>query len=173
MKRIITELYAISEGLLCVIPGFLGNYLRRLNYKIWLGSVGENLLVGRFSRIQQPRHVAIGENVSINDFAWIAANKNGGGIRIGKNTLIGPRCILHSGNHVYELSGIPIRQQGHKFDPIEIGEDVWIAANVTILKGVKIGDGAIVAAGSVVTKDVDNYSLVAGVPAKHLKYREQ
>lgn len=55
--------------------------------------------------------------------------------------------------------------------PIEIGNDVWIGANVVILPGVKIGDGAILAAGAIVTKDVEPYAIVGGVPAKHIKYR--
>jgi acetyltransferase-like isoleucine patch superfamily enzyme len=60
---------------------------------------------------------------------------------------------------------------GKRVNRIEIGNDVWIGAGVTILRGVKIGDGAILAAGAVVTKDVEPYSIVGGVPAKHIKYR--
>ena len=55
--------------------------------------------------------------------------------------------------------------------PVTIGNDVWIGANVIILSGVSIGDGAIIAAGAVVTKDVEDYSIVGGVPAKLIKYR--
>ena len=55
---------------------------------------------------------------------------------------------------------------------IIVGDDVWIGANATILPGVKIGKGAVIGAGSVVTKDVKEYAIVAGVPAKHVRYRK-
>lgn len=109
-------------------------------------------------------------------------------IRLGKYNSIGRDCnfFLHA-NHrpdwittTSQLWG-PVTEQiaqmhmemGHpscKGDII-IGNDVWIGAKSTIMSGIKIGDGAIVAAGSVVTKDVEPYSLVGGNPAKHIKYR--
>lgn len=171
MKRVLLELYAVFEGLFCIVPGVLGQWLRKLNYKLWLGHIGKGFVIGQFSRIQQPQAVHIGNNVGINDKAWIAANSNNGNIYIGDNTLIGPNCVLHSGNHVFTEKLIPIRKQGHIFKPIVIGEDVWIAANVTILQGVKVADGAVVAAGSVVTKDVEKNTVVGGVPAKKIGSR--
>jgi acetyltransferase-like isoleucine patch superfamily enzyme len=62
--------------------------------------------------------------------------------------------------------GIKMNQQPHKYEKIRIEDDVWIGANVTILKGVNIAEGAVVGAGAVVTKNVPSYSIVAGVPAK-------
>jgi acetyltransferase-like isoleucine patch superfamily enzyme len=64
-----------------------------------------------------------------------------------------------------------INQQKHTSEPINIGNDVWIGANSTILKGVNIGDGAVIAAGAVVTKDVGAYTIVAGVPARKIGER--
>lgn len=168
MKRVFIEFYEISEGVFCLVPGVLGQWLRRVNYKIWLGRLGVVFKIGRFSRIQQPKSVFISDGVTVNDFAWIAANPNGGDIQIGKNTLIGPRCVIHSGNHVFKDLAIPIRKQGHKFDSIVIGQDVWIASNVTILKGVHIGDGAVIAAGSIVINDVSSNTIVGGIPAKKI-----
>lgn len=72
---------------------------------------------------------------------------------------------IHFNNVEYENS--PLRQN----EPIIIGNDVWIGANVVILPGVSVGDGAILAAGAVVTKDIDPYAIVGGVPAKVIKYR--
>ena len=75
------------------------------------------------------------------------------------------RYGTHHDNHPFEDS--PLRNN----KPVEIGNDVWIGANVILLPGVKIGDGAILAAGAVVTKDVEPYAIVGGVPAKLIKYR--
>lgn len=85
---------------------------------------------------------------------------------IGKNVRIGPyTLIMDSDFHdVYD------RGRGGKAGEVHIGDDVWIASKVTILKGVKIGTGAIVCAGAVVTKDVAPFSMVGGVPARLIKY---
>lgn len=95
-------------------------------------------------------------------------------------TVIGPVCI---GNHVNLAQGIIVTALNHNFadsnrkideqgistKPVVIGDDVWIGANAVILPGVTIGRHVVVAAGAVVTKDVPDYSLVAGVPAKEIK----
>ena len=84
--------------------------------------------------------------------------------------LVGPQTIIWTQSHRYR-KGTEIYRQGMDDLPIVIGNDVWIAAHCTILKGVVIGDGAVVAAGSVVTHDVPPYTVVAGVPARVLKCR--
>ena len=101
--------------------------------------------------------------------------------RIGlHNTIIGPVTI---GNHVNLAQGITVTALNHNFEdtekrideqgvsttPVTIGDDVWIGANAVILPGVHIGHHCVVAAGAVVTKDVPDHSLVAGVPAKIIK----
>jgi acetyltransferase-like isoleucine patch superfamily enzyme len=101
--------------------------------------------------------------------------------RIGIHcTVIGPVCIgnnvnLAQGitvtalNHNFADSNRKIDEQGISTKPVVIGDDVWIGANAVILPGVTIGRHVVVAAGAVVTKDVPDYSLVAGVPAKEIK----
>ena len=91
-------------------------------------------------------------------------------IRIGQNCLIasGSRFIDH--NHGTEL-GTPMKLQPEVSAPIVLGSDVWVGANCVVLKGVTIGDGAIVAAGSIVTKPVDPYTIVGGAPAKLIRVR--
>ena len=91
-------------------------------------------------------------------------------IRIGPNCMIasGSRFIDH--NHGIEL-GTPIKLQPEVSEPIVLGSDVWIGVNSVVLKGVTIGDGAIVAAGSIVTKPVDPYTIVGGAPAKLIRAR--
>ena len=101
--------------------------------------------------------------------------------RIGIHcTVIGPVCIGHhvnlaqgitvtALNHNFADSSRKIDEQGISTKPVVIGDDVWIGANAVILPGVTIGRHVVVAAGAVVTKDVPDYSLVAGVPAKEIK----
>lgn len=90
------------------------------------------------------------------------------GVSIGDHSLIAPGVKIISANHsVDKLEG------WDKTKPIVIGKYVWIAANAVILPGVEIGDYAIIGAGAVVTKDVPQYAVVAGVPAKIVKWRNR
>lgn len=110
----------------------------------------------------------IGDRSSIGDFSFIAAR---GYIEIGNDVLVAPRVSFHSENHVFEKNDIPIRIQGESRKGIKVEDNCWIGAGSIILDGVTIGTGSIVAAGSVITKDVEPYTVVAGVPAKMIKSR--
>ena len=86
---------------------------------------------------------------------------------------MGPECIIYTRNHAFSRTDIPMREQGFSEEkPVYIGDDVWIGGRVTILPGVHIGKGAIVGAGAVVTKDVPEYSIVGGNPAKIIRFRK-
>lgn len=95
----------------------------------------------------------------------------GGGVSIGNNVLIGPHVVIHSLNHVYQDAGCLIRLQGHVKRPVVIEDDTWIGAAAVILPGVHIGKGAVVGAGSVVSKDVPAFGVVVGNPAVLIKER--
>lgn len=95
-----------------------------------------------------------------------------GGVFIGARSLIGYRTQLLSANHSIPHKGERIPISGDVFKPIRIFNDVWIGANCIITAGVSIGEGAVVAAGSVVTKDVLPNQIVGGVPAKLIKERD-
>ena len=88
-----------------------------------------------------------------------------GGIEIGARALISPAVIVVSHQHTFEKADLPIRSQPTRFSRVVIGDDVWIGSNATILPGVRIGRGAVVGAGAVVTRDVAARSLWTGVPA--------
>ena len=92
-----------------------------------------------------------------------------GNIKINKNVMIGPNCNLISGNHKFIKNGIPYIQQGDSEGTICIEENVWIGANSIILPNVSIKRGAVVAAGAVVTKDIPEYEVWGGNPAKFIK----
>lgn len=83
-----------------------------------------------------------------------------GGLTIGRDTSIAAHVVIPSSNHVYSDPDRPIRTQGLSTKGIEIGRDVWIGTHAVILDGVRIGDGAVVAAGAVVAKDVEPFAVV-------------
>lgn len=108
------------------------------------------------------KNITIGENVFINSGCRF---QDQGGIVIGDGALIGHNVVFATLNHNPDPE-----HRGDMFPgAIHLGKNVWIGSNATVLAGVSIGDGAIVAAGAVVTKDVPAYSVVAGVPAKKIK----
>lgn len=134
------------------------------------------------------RKVAIGKNVSIGDYSYINSSYTWTIIEsnttIGKYCSIGPGVSIGYGNHDYtKISTHPfLYNTEYGFvskssalsddrDNTIIGNDVWIGANANIKRGIIIGDGAIIAMNAVVTKDVPPYAIVAGVPAKIIKYR--
>lgn len=100
--------------------------------------------------------------------AWLQLR---GKLIINSGTIIGPRLKVHTANHRYEGKMIPY-DDIYEVKDVEIGENVWIGADVTIMPGVKIGEGVVVAACSCVTKDVPDYAVVGGCPAKIIKYRD-
>lgn len=108
------------------------------------------------------KNIHLGKNVFINAGCCF---QDQGGIEIGDNSLIGHQCVLATLNH----DPVPEKRAGMIAKRIVIGKNVWIGSHATILPGVHIGDGAIVAAGAVVTKDVPSRAVVAGVPAKIVK----
>ena len=112
--------------------------------------------------------IEIGDDSTVNPYCVIQGGGDlviGNGVRIAAHT-----CIIPS-NHNFKDTTTPIFKQGNSMKGIRISDDVWIGANVTILDGVNIGQGAIIAAGSVVNKDVASYSIVGGIPAKTIKSR--
>jgi len=107
--------------------------------------------------------IDIGENTFINSGAIITSRRH---IRIGKNCHIANQVIMMDD----DFHAVYARGSRSGKEAIIVGDNVWIATRAMILKGVTIGEGAVVAAGAVVTKDVPAYTLVAGVPAKVIKY---
>lgn len=120
-------------------------------------------------------NVNIKGNVSIGEGSSLAHNcvLSGAteGIEIGKNVMIAPNVVIIAFSHGTLNNGIPMSKQKDVEGKVIIEDDVWISANCTIGKGVKIGQGSIVAANSFVNKDVEPFSVVGGVPAKLIKTR--
>lgn len=96
-----------------------------------------------------------------------------GDITIGDDVLMAPEVIIRTRNHRYVNKSITIHKQGVDDEkPVIIGNDVWIGQRVMIMPGVHVGNGAVIAAGAVVTKDVPEYAVVGGVPAHIISYRK-
>lgn len=108
------------------------------------------------------KNITIGKNVFINSGCHF---QDQGDIEIGDGTLIGHNVVLATINH--DLN--PSMKRKNHYAPIKIGRNVWIGSNATVLQGVTIGDWAVIAAGAVVAKDVEPYTVVGGVPAKIIK----
>lgn len=114
--------------------------------------------------------LSIGYNVLLNHGVMINADC-GGTILIGNNVLIGPNVVIRAADHIFADANRAISLQGHRKGTIEIGEDVWLGANVVVLPGISIGKGCVVGAGSVVTKNLPDYTVAVGVPARAIKSR--
>jgi len=115
-----------------------------------------------------------GKNLEIGNYVDLAKDviiTTGGGVSIGDRSLIGYRTQILSTNHSIPPIGFPFPVSGDSHSQIIIGKDVWIGANCIITAGVHIEDGAVIAAGSVVTKNVPSNSIYAGVPARLIKMR--
>lgn len=140
-------------------------------------TVGDNVTIDRYATLRVSgnmrelgKGIRIGNDTGIGAYCYIGA---AGGIEIGNNVQFGQRINLHAENHLFDDPDKPIREQGTTRRGIRIEDDCWIGSCSVILDGVTIGKGAVIAAGSVVTKDIAPFAVVAGVPAKVLRQRGQ
>lgn len=183
--------FAASGGMVLVGKGASIRYAGRL-------SAGKDLIVEDYAEINCLAHKGIrfGNRVSVGKFAIIRPSNSYGGeigeglsvgnhsnigpysyigcsgfIEIGNNVMISPRVSIYAENHVFDNAHIPMKEQGVQRQFVKIEDDCWIAANSIILAGVTIGKGSVIAAGSVVTKDIPPYSVAAGIPAQVIKQR--
>jgi acetyltransferase-like isoleucine patch superfamily enzyme len=112
--------------------------------------------------------ISIGKHVHFSRNTFVNAR---GDVEIGQDCLFGPNVVLMTTNHVFTDVNIPIRRQGVQSAAIKIENDVWLGSNALVMPGVTIKTGAVVAAGAVVTRNVPEFSVAAGVPAKIIKKR--
>lgn len=146
---------------------------------IKLGQTALRRFCGRLMLAECGKKVNIEHNatfsprVLLGDYSGIGVNaKIYGTCRIGSHVMMGEDVTIITRNHRFDRTDIPMMEQGFEEErPVTIGNDVWIGDKVIILAGVTVGDGCVLGAGSVVTKSVLPYSIVAGVPAKVLRSR--
>ena len=136
---------------------------------------GSHVSIGCFTRIECTGSLShLGEGFICGDHCGLGTNAfygAAGGITLGNNVIVGNFVSFHSENHNFSDKGIPIRLQGVNHKGIVIGDNCWIGAKATILDGVHIGSGCVIAAGAVVTKSFPDNVVIGGVPARIIKNR--
>lgn len=146
---------------------------RKINkIKSQFKSVGEKVKFPVSCQFNHCENIELGNNVSIQRDCTFSGH---GGIIIGDGTVISHCVDVFSGEHNYDSEDLEYLPFDERFNcgKVEIGKYVWIGCHSIIMPGVSIGDGAIIGAGSIVTKDVPEIAIVAGNPAKVIKYRNK
>lgn len=171
-KNILRHLFLHYSYLNHLGHGFLGLLPPLIRSPLWrliLGKCGSRVYIDNNVYFRYPGRVEIGQDVSINYGCQFYPSWHDKSIRIEikNNVRIGPNCCFFSAGHDTTRLDLPDNSAS-----IIIEDNVWIGGNSTILQGVTIGEGAIVAASSTVTRDVEPYTIVAGIPAKAIKQRE-
>jgi acetyltransferase-like isoleucine patch superfamily enzyme len=149
--------------------------------RIWfqrrkLKAIGENSEIRPYSVLDGTHNISIGKNVIIPYGTHLITNTTSGAnstITIEDDVLFGPNSAVYATTHLFQNPTIPIKNQGYRDGHTLIKQGAWIGINTVIMPGVIIGKNAVVGANSVVTKDVPDYAIVAGAPAKILRYTHQ
>lgn len=153
---------------------YLKDKLMSAYYRKKMKSCGQNVHIHPSTSVYFGLgNLTLGNNVSIPRFSHIFCTE--APLTIGNNVIFGPAPTIVTGDHRINEIGTPIFLSHEKLPendaPVTIEDDVWVGAHVTILKGVTIGRGSVIAAGSVVNKPTLPYSISGGVPAKTIKFR--
>ena len=169
IKHELVSTYEFISRIIFSLPRHkLFNLIKANWLRIQGSKVGKGITFYPGIIINPGMNIEIGNHV---DLAWGVLITTSGSVKIGDRTLVGYRTIISSSNHVIPENNGRIFDSGHKPENVIIDKDVWIGANCVIVAGVTIGEGAVIAAGSVVTKNVEPFTIVGGTPAKLIKKR--
>ena len=150
------------------VPGWrIGYRLRQLLIAVIAEECGSGVIVKQNAYIGSGRGLRIGANSQLG-----ANSRIGPDVVIGDDVVMGPDVVIMTTSHAFEDSKVPIRRQGNlPVRRVTIGNDVWIGTRVIIMPGVRLGDGCVVGAGSVVTRDIPPMAIAAGSPARVIRKR--
>ena len=171
------------------VPTRLGVFLRRAAYRPYLAqgrifdlqqgvvirgfghlSIGDGTHIERnCTLLCDEGRLSIGKNCYLNQNVRIGSAR--GRVAVGDNVMMGPNIVIDPSTHSRERTDVPMRDQPLVHGEIVIGNDVWLGANCVVLRGVNIGDGCVVGAGAVVTRDLPSMSVAVGVPARIIETR--
>lgn len=170
IKNFLVCTYELFSSVIFALPRHKLFNIVKSNYMRLQGAkIGKSITYYPGIKINPCMNIKLGNQV---DLAWGVIITTGGGVEIGDRTLIGYRTMISSANHVIPPNREKIFHAGHTPEKVIIENDVWVGGNCVITAGVTIGEGSVVAAGSVVTKDVAPFTIVGGVPAKFIKQRD-
>lgn len=164
------ELKQIALWFIGRFPFHVGIRLRAWLLPMFLGHLGADTVIQQGFRVTSPDLVSIGAHCNLGESAFIAG---GGGVTVGDWVGFGPDVKIWSVNHRFDDPDTPWLKQGWEYKPVVIEDDVWLAANVFVMPGVTIGHGAIISAGTVVTKSMPAFSIVAGNPGRVVGWRKR
>lgn len=150
------------------VTGKKGIAIRYILLKTIAKECGDNVAIFPNVYLLNPQNLSIGSNVSIQPMCYIECG-NKAGIEIGNDVAIAHSVSMIATNHGFDNLELTIKDHPVVEGKIIIGNDVWLGAKVTVVAGNTIGSRCIVAANAVVTKDVSDFTLVGGVPAKKIK----
>lgn len=155
--------YAVTLLGNSIINKVPSRHIRKWFYQMLGARIGKNCFPCRRVEVLLPKGLELGDHVAVGWFAELDAR---GGIKVGHDTNISSHVKLITGSH-----DIDDLNYTADFLPIHIGHHCWIGTGAMVLQSIKIGDGAVVAAGAVVTKDVPPWTVVGGIPAKEIRKR--
>jgi len=162
--------YGFAEHLPVSYNPFIGKSSKKARYfccKHLFAKCGKNVNVEHGADFES------GKNIEIGDNSGLGIDSKIGMATIGDNVMMGPNVLIISKNHKYsDLDKPMLAQGGEEHKRVFIGDDCWIGSRVIILPGRRIGKGAVVGAGAVVTRDVPDFAVVGGNPARIIKYRQ-
>ncbi len=150
------------------VVGKLCKKLRYICCKQIFKSCGKNVNIERGASFGKGFDIEIGDNSGLGRHCHVPPN-----IIIGKDVMMAPNVFIFHLNHAFNNTEIPMRKQGITIkEAVIIGDDVWIGRSVFIMPGKKVANGSIIAAGTVLTKDFPEFSIIGGNPSKFIKFRK-
>ena len=161
-------IYSYLLNLLFFVLDLMPHFIRYVFFKIMFKKYGKNVMIDYKTFFRYMGGIKIGNNISINrGCEFFTSADLGTIIDIKDNVVFSPNVKIYSAGHNYKNLQLPDTS-----GDVTINKYVWIGGNSIILQGVTIGEGSVVSANSVVTKDIPPYSIVAGMPAKVIKKRD-